>query len=76
MEILRFLEKYKSRLTTHKMENKTKEDKLTAEDFYESIEKYKDRQELLKEFEAAFKPEEIEYDKEKKLYKWLRDNKM
>lgn len=47
-----------------------------AEKFYESIEDYEDRLPLRMEFEAAFKPEEIYYDREIKFYKWLRDNKL
>jgi hypothetical protein len=44
--------------------------------FYESIEKCEDRLPLRQEFEAVFKAEEIEYDREVKFYKWLRDNKL
>ncbi len=47
-----------------------------AAEFYESIEIYEDRLILRKEFESAFKPEEIERDRETKFYKWLRDNKL
>lgn len=47
-----------------------------AAEYYESIEKYEDRLLLRKEFEAAFKPEDIEYDRETKFYKWLKVNKL
>lgn len=47
-----------------------------AQDFYESIDLYEDRLLLRQEFEAAFKPEDIECSWEVKFYKWLRDNKL
>lgn len=47
-----------------------------AQKFYESIEKYEDSLSLRYEFEAAFKPEDIEYDREIKFYMWLRNNKL
>lgn len=31
---------------------------------------------LQNEFESAFEPKDIEYDREIKFYKWLRDNKL
>jgi hypothetical protein len=58
------------------MKTKFKKTIKGAYEFYENIEKYEDRLLLRQEFEAAFKPKEIEYDKEIKFYKWLRDNKL
>jgi hypothetical protein len=45
-----------------------------AAEYYESIEKYEDRVTLRDSFESSFKPEDIEYSRETKFYKWIRDN--
>jgi len=45
-----------------------------AFEYYESIELYEDRLILRNEFEVNVK--DIEFDREIKFYKWLRDNKL
>ena len=65
----------------YKLKKKMKKNKFKrsiegAEKYYESIELYEDRMALQNEFELAFNPEDIKYDREFKFYKWLRDNKL
>ena len=64
----------KQQLETNK--KKFKKTITGAYNYYESIDKYEDRLPLREEFEAAFNPKDIEYDREIKFYKWLRDNKL
>jgi hypothetical protein len=45
-----------------------------AFEYYESIELFEDRLILRNEFEANVK--DIEFDREIKFYRWLRDNKL
>lgn len=61
------------------MDKKIKKYKKTingAEKYYESIDLYEDRLVLRNQFESAFDPKYVEYDREIKFYKWLRDNKL
>ena len=55
---------------------KFKKSLMGASEYYNSIELYEDRLVLIKEFEAAFKPEDIIYDREVKMHRWIRDNKL
>ena len=58
------------------MKKKFKKTLKGAAEYYESIEKYEERLILRNEFESEFNPKDIEYDREVKFYKWLRDNKL
>ena len=63
-------------ITLNKNNMKFKKSIKGAAEYYESIELYEDRLPIRKEFEASFKPEDIEVNREVKFYKWIRDNKL